>query len=729
MRVRSLSFFLFFLSFFLLNLLLNPGAYGEEEKRAVVIVADYITLQDLHHDGLPHINSLIREGGLALMNTNTAGGRVRENSFVTMGAGKVALGGGEAALAYQAGEDYHNEPAGEIFRRRTGRVVSPASVVHLGIAGIIRANEGKNNTGSPGLLGEILHKSGLKTAVIGNADTEEHDRRHAAAIAMDGTGIVDQGYTGGETLRTDGEKLLLRATDYQKTAQLLKETMKTAHLTVVETGDTTRLEHMRNTALDSVFLKSKEESLKKIDRFIGDVRHISGINNFRTLLLIVAPTPSSQALEQKNYLTPLIYWQKEALPGLLTSGTTRREGIVANTDIAPTILEHFSLPVPGEMSGRPMTTVKVAHTMEKLLSLNQRLVFVHKARPPLVKGYILGQIIVLGAAALSLITGLKILKYLQPVLLALSSFPLVLLIMGMAAGLHPVLYGLAVLGIVLLITGVSMGGLRIHNLCPFLIVSLLTAGAILLDLVFGAPLMQNSVLGYDPMGGARYYGLGNEYMGVLIGSLIMGTASLIQIAQNKKVILPLILLIYLLAVILIALPNIGTNGGGALAAIAGLGFTAYQICPTWVTKKQFTAILAALLVLFIALAGWDASRPAEVQSHFGRTINLMGTKGISEAYNIITRKVALNIKLIRWTIWSQVFLATLLSTALLFYRPVGLMKKVQEKYPYLIKGFWGVVLGSLAALLFNDSGIVAAATMSIFAAAPLVSAMGSDFGA
>ena len=44
----------------------------------------------------------------------------------------------------------------------------------------------------------------------------------------------------------------------------------------------------------------------------------------------------------------------ETRHGLLTSSTTRRDGMVAVTDYAPTILEWLGLDVPDDMQGRPM---------------------------------------------------------------------------------------------------------------------------------------------------------------------------------------------------------------------------------------------------------------------------------------------------------------------------------------------------------------------------------------
>lgn len=139
-----------------------------------------------------------------------------------------------------------------------------------------------------------------------------------------------------------------------------------------------------------------------------------------------------------------------------------------------------------------------------------------------------------------------------------------------------------------------------------------------------------------------------------------------------------------------------------------------------ISPKVFLLLGGILLTGLLSFALWDAGQSVSLQSHFGRTINALKTNGIAEAYDIIVRKGAMNLKLIRWTIWSRVFLVILAATVLFFYWPLGVMKKAMTQYPFLAKGFWGVVSGCITALIFNDSGIVAAATMSIFMAAPLI---------
>ena len=85
-------------------------------------------------------------------------------------------------------------------------------------------------------------------------------------------------------------------------------------------------------------------------------------------------------------------------------------------------------------------------------------------------------------------------------------------------------------------------------------------------------------------------------------------------------------------------------------------------------------------------------------------------------YNIIQRKLSMNLRLIRYSIWSRAWIMALGIMGASFIRPSRFMVWLKEKYPQLAKGLWGTVVAGTAALVFNDSGVVAAATCVFFAA-------------
>ncbi|MGB9802178.1 MAG: hypothetical protein ACPLUI_00005, partial [Desulfofundulus sp.] len=69
---------------------------------------------------------------------------------------------------------------------------------------------------------------------------------------------------------------------------------------------------------------------------------------------------------------------------------------------------------------------------------------------------------------------------------------------------------------------------------------------ILLDILLGGPLQKTAIMGYDPIVGARFYGIGNEYMGILIGSMIIGSTTLLtRLPQWRKPLMFLTAILYL----------------------------------------------------------------------------------------------------------------------------------------------------------------------------------------
>jgi hypothetical protein len=166
--------------------------------------------------------------------------------------------------------------------------------------------------------------------------------------------------------------------------------------------------------------------------------------------------------------------------------------------------------------------------------------------------------------------------------------------------------------------------------------------------------------------------------------------------------------------ILVAAPQWGTNVGGAISFTGSLVLLCLLL-----TKKRIhlkTVCLtglcctAAVVMLFYI----DLQRPVEVQSHIGLTARLVYEQGLSSLWPIFTRKISMNIKLLHYSLWSRVFLTFLGATAFIFYKPPGLLKKLLSPYPYLQAGLIAGLCGSLITLVVNDSGIVAAATSSIF---------------
>jgi len=698
--------------------------------KVIMIVIDRLTLADLNPatpanlDRLPNFRRLMEQGTLGLMNCNTAGGAGNpENTYATIGAGAHVRAPGTSALGFNAGEILPggaSRQAAEEYRSRTGKDAPRGAVVHLGIARIRKQNAGLPYPARPGALGTVLHKAGRKTAVLGNADTPLGLRRQAVSIAMDENGLVDYGNVGAGLLTKDSEFPGGLRTNYAGLLREMASLPGDAALTVVEVGDLSRLEEFKEDVLKNVLSAKREEVLQEIDFFLGQASRFIDLK--KDLLLIVSPTLSTMPPGEENYLSPVLVAGAGLSPGLLSSPSTKRPGIILNTDLAPTILRFFRLSVPGYMLGQPVQVLATTNQPVALSALQKQLALTYTARPCLQKGYLIYQLALLIAGLGCVFRGRsRALSVLQPFLLAVLAVPPAYLLLPLLP--QPSLVSLT-LELILITAGLTLLALAAARRSPLgslICLGLLTAGLIIVDVLLGSPLQKTSLMGYDPIIGARFYGIGNEYMGVLTGSLIVGgTAALTLFPRFRRAGVITLGLLFLLAVYVLGNPRLGANMGGVIAASTAFLTTFLLLCGIRFSFKTVSCLAGAVIFLVAGLFLIDLQRAPEVQSHFGRNAAIVMSGGWPEVVDIIKRKSEINIKLFKYTIWSRIFLVSLSSLALLCYRPVGVMAGVKRSFPDLYKGFLGVILGSIAALLFNDSGIVAAATTLIFVVSPLI---------
>ncbi|HEX6970823.1 MAG TPA: hypothetical protein VF234_01215, partial [Limnochordia bacterium] len=236
---------------------------------------------------------------------------------------------------------------------------------------------------------------------------------------------------------------------------------------------------------------------------------------------------------------------------------------------------------------------------------------------------------------------------------------------------------------------------------------------LLFDLSRGAPWMQRSVLGYDPMGGARYYGIGNEFMGVLIGSTIVAASLALDRFGHRPLTWLCLACVGGAVGVALGLPTSGANVGGAITACIGFGLTALWLRDRPLTVARAGALLLATGIAVIGAALWDLFfRPAD-PSHLGRLARTMVEGGLAPLLEVAGRKLAMNWTLLRYTIWTRVLLVSAAAMFVLLTRPHPFLERVFAAAPALRRGLKGAIAASFVALLVNDSGVVAAATALI----------------
>lgn len=693
------------LTFFIITPIYSK-VYAEKDKRVVMVVINQVNYHELLE--MESMKEIIGSGGVGLLNTRTAGKATTPKAYSTIGSGVRAEANWLTTQALPNREENKN-----IYYVRTGRKAPKDSIINPEINKLIAYNKESEYGAEIGRLGTIIRNAGYKTAAYGNMDSMEDKRRPHVLIAMDKKGIVDEGDISSDILLKDPLYPGGIKTDYQKIYNQIMEKDTSPVLTVIETGDISRLEAEKDNLSSIMYQKYKKSTLKDLNSFIEKMKIWAEKKD--NLLMVVTPFPSIEDLKVGNNLTPIILYGNGINKGLLNSATTRRTGIVGNVDVAPTILNYLNLE-KDYMVGNFIDIVPDDNNLEKLLDMNEFTVATSKNRLPVLTSFAIYQIVLLLIALFMVLFKKRInAKFYFPMrnlLLSGLVIPVVLLYLPVLKikNLTLTYIGIILSTFILSYITYHLGKKFKNPILPIVIISLLMTIGLMGDVIMGSPLIRTSLFGYDPIIGARYYGIGNEFMGVLVGAalvLVLGIKELFKIPKW------LIIILLIPLIIVIGHPTWGANVGGTLTATAATIFIFLRIYKIKIGWKQL--IFGALgMILIVSIMAIIDTFFLESQSHLAGAISSIKEGGIVTVFMIISRKLAMNIRLFGITIWSKVLVTSLLVFAILFYKPYGEIKSVFNRYSYLSIGWSGIVVASIVGFVVNDSGVVAAATSLIY---------------
>lgn len=711
MRKKIISFLL--LIMICVGFIPNDSFAAENEGKVI-----YISINRTNLDNLERIpvlkEKLSKNGYIALMNIKGDQGTNDERSYASIGAGCRANVADNEVISFEN----LTEENGRVYKAATGN--TPKEINNIFINESINNNVEKGSFGSTlGLLGQTLSDNNKKVALLGNSDIVK-DRelvkiRNAGLISMDTLGRVQSGNVDDINMKDYTMPYGMR-TDYDKLSKETKTYYENSDALFVELGDTYRLDEYKSNLNEKSYNKMKSSIYSNINTYLEDVFNMVNQND---VVYVVSEFPSTLDYNNKRRLSPVLKFKGEN-KGLLQSATTRRDGIIGNLDLGVDILNEFNL--KNEiMIGRTLNSVDRDDNLTFLKSEYIKIVSINNIRSTVVNTFV-GIVSASWIIAMLALMIKEKLPQKEKVFTVLKELIKLGLIMPLTFLISPIFnfktqVGLTI-GVIIATILIYLSGrllFKNNDLKQMGYYAVLTIMLIVLDSVIGTYFMKNCIMSYDAIVGARYYGVGNEYEGITIASAVFALSVLLN---YKKI--PKWLTIVLSVIILItsAAPSMGANVGGAISeCIAYLLFIMLIFDVKMDFKKVIILGLSALAVVII-FAGLDLIMGTE--SHLGAFTQQILQNGPQAIIQTFARKISMNIKLAKSSVWVNILLVGIAVIGIFIFRPSKHMKNISNKYPMIFKGFIASMVGCIITLLVNDSGIVAAATASIYILIPIL---------
>lgn len=690
----------------------NPEVNSTTGKKVLLIDIPRLSFNDIAQEDCPKLNHLFDQGSVGIMALPVDDPITPAKVYYELNSANKIRVIEEGSYIFNTTEVFRDMKAGDLYQALTGYRETEFSGVNIGLAKMLSANPGIPGQ-NIGLLGDILRRNHIKTAVIGNLDPAETNfNRSNAALLIDRKGYLDYSALSSETLqidslippgfRNDSTAIINQWDRFSSKADIIQITL----------GDLERINEFRTLLSVERFFDHRRSIINHYDNLIHDLLQKVDLNS--TLVIIFSIVGPDNVPTSKRINPVLIVANGQFKKGILASNSTRRNGIITGYDIISTSLMHLGIDPKEYPRGRTLRTIP--GNWHQLQKETFDLSFNHAIRWPLLTGYVyllLGTVVVFFIGMVFWRKRVAIFIWLERFYLLLLTIPVVFLVVSF---FNPVNW-FSVIGLTLffaalifiLITVLAKG----KEGSSFWWLSLVTTIVIFGDGLVNGKFQLKSFLGYSAVSGIRFYGLGNEYLGFFLGAYIIVVSLVINKLKEKHYFQYLIFGLNILLAVFLAHPLFGANIGGGITALVGLGIARY----IWLRKPvRFRDILVLVLslLLFLLLVGvWDLSLNGKA-THYGQLINVVKTEGIGAFITIAQRKWRMNMNLINYTPLSYGLIGVLLLAPVLYKKPPRFLEQLMLRYQEPVLGLFSLFFTAIIALLTNDSGIVTVATMFSF---------------
>ena len=420
--------------------------------------------------------------------------------------------------------------------------------------------------------------------------------------------------------------------------------------------------------------------------------------------------------------------------GLLNSASTRQPGLVVLTDLTPTVLGWLGGTVPPQTVGAHVTRGdrgSLATTVQALTGRDTAEQVWRDTHDEFFWAYSLADAAVLAAIGLASwgaapeqrrrrARGWRVAGVFAAAV-PVGTFLANLVPWSTTA--HPAawLYGISV-ALALVIAGAALLGCRHRGpLAPLGVICLFTVAVLGVDVMTGSGLQLETPFGLSVLEAGRFYGIGNEALGIYGLSGLFGAAwlALVLLRRYSPSRRPAVLAVAAVATFTVfasGWPGFGGKVGGTIAMVPCFLLLAMAVAGIRLNWQRVLLVAVSGLALFAVFALISYFVPATGHSDIGRFAGdtLHGHSG-----GLLLRKINSNLGSLSVNAFSPLIPIVAIVTGLMLWRPAWFrLTTVPAAFAAepLLRPVLGVlwlmpVLGWLA----NDSGVIVAAAVLPFA--------------
>ena len=424
--------------------------------------------------------------------------------------------------------------------------------------------------------------------------------------------------------------------------------------------------------------------------------------------------------------------------GLLYAASTRQPGLVVLTDLTPTVLGWLGETVPPQTVGSHITHGDRGSLAVTIKSLTGRDAAEQVWRDTHVEffwAYALADAVVLAAIGLAFWGSAEdkrrrrarwwrvagVFAAAVPVGTFLANLVPWAVTAHPAAWLYPVSVGLA---LVIALAALLVFGPR-GPLAPFGAICLLTLAVLGFDVMTGSRLQLETPFGLSALEAGRFYGIGNEALGIygisgLVAAACLALASLRRHYPSRGPALLLVAGVGVFAVVASGWPGFGGKVGGTIAMVPCFLLLAMAVAGVRLNWRRVLLVAVSGVALFAVFALISYLVPATGHSDIGAFAGntLHGRSG-----GLLLRKINSNLGSLSVNAFSPLIPIVVVVTGLMLWRPswfrlhnAPLAYQSQPPIGPLLRPVMGVlwlmpVLGWLA----DDSGVIVPAAALPFA--------------